>query len=271
MPVTFHELASSRVHETGSNGTRELKYVAMGSSDDVEVRSQAESQLPTAYDGVGNRRIRVEPVDSNHGLWEVTASYRTNESQQESPQAGDSSYAFDTTGGTQHITQSKQTVSGYGAPGIPAIPDFDEAIGVTEDGVEGVDVTIPVFSYTETHFIPAASVTSGYVNTLFQLTGKVNASGFKGFAAGEMLFLGASGAKRASEDFWEITYRFACSANATGLAVGPITGIAKKGWEYLWALYEDVEDDDAKRIVKRPVAAYVERVYDTANFGGLGI
>jgi len=271
MPVTFHELASSRVHETGSNGTRELKYVAMGSSDDVEVRSQAESQLPTAYDGVGNRRIRVEPVDSNHGLWEVTASYRTNESQQESPQAGDSSYAFDTTGGTQRITQSKQTVSGYGAPGIPAIPDFDEAIGVTEDGVEGVDVTIPVFSYTETHFIPAASVTSGYVNTLFQLTGKVNASGFKGFAAGEMLFLGASGAKRASEDFWEITYRFACSANATGLSVGPITGIAKKGWEYLWALYEDVEDDDAKRIVKRPVAAYVERVYDTANFGGLGI
>lgn len=271
MPVTFHELASSRVHETGSNGTRELKYVAMGSSDDVEVRSEAESQLPGSYDGVGNRRIRVEPVDSNHGLWEVTANYRTNESQQEPPQSGDSSYSFDTTGGTQHITQSKQTVSGYGAPGIPAIPDFDEAISVTEDGVEGVDVTIPVFSYTETHFVPAASVTSGYVNTLFNLTGRVNSGSFKGFAAGEMLFLGASGSKRSSEDFWEITYRFACSPNATGLNVGPITGIAKKGWEYLWALYEDVEDGDAKRIVKRPVAAYVERVYDAGNFGGLGI
>src|SRR5262245_19779335 len=109
MPVTFHELASSRVHETGSNGTRDLRYVAMGSSDDVEVRSQAESQLPTSYDGVGNRRIRVEPVDSNHGLWEVTANFRESESQQEPPQAGDSSYSFDTTGGTQHITQSKQT------------------------------------------------------------------------------------------------------------------------------------------------------------------
>ena len=270
MPVTFHELASSRVHETGSNGTRELRYVAMGSSDDVTVRTEAETQLPTAYDGIGNRRIRVEPVDSNHGLWEVTASFRTSDTQPP-PEAGDSSYSFDTTGGTQHVTQSRQTVAGYGAPGIPAIPDFDEAIGVTEDGVEGVDVTVPVFSYTETHFVPAASVTSGYVNTLFQLTGKVNASGFKGFAAGEMLFLGASGSKRSSEDFWEITYRFACSANATGLSVGPITGIDKKGWEYLWALYEDVEDGSAKRIVKRPVAAYVERVYDTGNFGGLGI
>ncbi len=270
MAVTFHELASSRVHETGSNGTRELKYVAMGSSDDVEVRLEAQAQLPSAYDGVGNRRIRVEPVDSNHGLWEVTASYRTNEAQ-EPPQVGDSSYAFDTTGGTQHITQSRQTIAGHGAPGIPAIPDFDEAIGVTEDGVEGVDVTVPVFSYTETHFVPAASVTSAYVNTLFHLTGRVNASGFKGFAAGEMLFLGASGAKRSSEDFWEITYRFACSPNATGLSVGPITGIAKKGWEYLWALYEDTEDTAAKRIVKRPVAAYVERVYEDGNFGGLGV
>jgi hypothetical protein len=270
MPVTFHELASSRVLETGPSGTRELKYVAMGSSDDVEVRSQAESQLPASYDGVGNRRIRVEPVDSNHGLWEVVASYRKIEAQPP-PQPGDSSYSFDTTGGTQHITQSRETVGGYAAAGVPAIPDFDEAIGVTDDGVEGVDVTVPVFSYTETHFVPAAAVTSGYVNTLFNLTGRVNSSAFKGFAAGEMLFLGASGSKRAGEDFWEITYRFACSPNATGLTVGTITGIAKKGWEYLWVLYEDVEDESAKRLVKRPLAAYVERVYLDGNFGALGI
>lgn len=93
---------------------------------------------------------------------------------------------------------------------------------------------------------------------------------FKGLAAGECLFLGAAGSKRGDED-WEITFRFAGSPNVTGLSVGPITGISKKGWEYLWVRYADVEDDNAKALVKRPVAAYVEQVYDAGNFGALGI
>ena len=54
-------------------------------------------------------------------------------------------------------------------------------------------------------------------------------------------------------------------------SVGPITGISKKGWEYLWVRYAEVEDESAQVLVKRPVAAYVEKVYDSANFAALGI
>ena len=59
--------------------------------------------------------------------------------------------------------------------------------------------------------------------------------------ARECLFLGAAGSKRGADDpsslklrraGWEITYRFAASPNRTGITVGEITGIAKKGWEY---------------------------------------
>jgi len=50
---------------------------------------------------------------------------------------------------------------------------------------------------------------------------------------GECLFLGAPALKRGAEDR-EITYRFASSSNRTSLTVGPIVGIAKKGWEYMW-------------------------------------
>ena len=76
--------------------------------------------------------------------------------------------------------------------------------------------------------------------------------------------------ERGQED-WEITYRFAASPNVSGLVVGSITGINKKGWEYLWVRYAEVEDEDAQVLVNRPVAAYVERVYDTGNFAALGI
>ena len=53
--------------------------------------------------------------------------------------------------------------------------------------------------------------------------------------------------------------------------MGEITGIAKKGWEYLWVRYADAKDDTAKAIVKKPIAAYVEKVYEEGNFAGLGI
>ncbi len=85
-----------------------------------------------------------------------------------------------------------------------------------------------------------------------------------------MLFLGASGTKRGGGD-WEITFRFAASRNRTNLTIGDITGISKKGWEYLWVRYADAEDANAKALIKKPVAVYVEKVYEEGDFGLLGI
>lgn len=81
---------------------------------------------------------------------------------------------------------------------------------------------------------------------------------------------GASGSKR-GEDDWEITFRFAASPNKTGLTVGDIVGINKKGWEYMWVRYADAEDAAAKAIVKKPVAVSVEKVYEEGDFSTLGI
>ena len=84
------------------------------------------------------------------------------------------------------------------------------------------------------------------------------------------MFLGASGAKRGFED-WEITFRFAASPNVAGLQLGNIPGINKEGWHYLWVRFTDEVENVAKVLIKKPVAAYVERVYDYGDFSGLGI
>ncbi len=136
---------------------------------------------------------------------------------------------------------------------------------------------MPIYNFSETHYLTVEQVTPEYKGTLFQLTGKVNNATFRGLAAGECLFLGASGTLHGTETDtettgdWEITYRFAASPNKTGITIGSISGIAKKGWEYLWVRYADVEDMDAMAMVKRPVAAYVEQVYEDADFGLLDI
>jgi len=39
----------------------------------------------------------------------------------------------------------------------------------------------------------------------------------------------------------------------------------------MWVRYADAEDATAKAIVKKPVAVYIEKVYEGGDFGQLGI
>ena len=269
MPITLTEKVDSRRVSLGENPSIELAYVLTGTSDDATAVSTIESNTPTSYQGLLRQDIQLEPewVDANSGdgQWTVTVRYGL----WPQPKQGESVYAFDTTGGTQHITQSIQTVARYAPTGKTA-PNFKGAIGVTHDNVEGVDITVPSCTFSETHYLPATTVTLAYRVTLFRMTGKVNNAAFKGCAAGECLFLGATGTKRGSDD-WEITYRFCVSPNRENITIGDITGISKKGWEYMWVRYEDVADGLAYTIVKRPVAVYIEKVYEEADFSVLGI
>jgi hypothetical protein len=53
--------------------------------------------------------------------------------------------------------------------------------------------------------------------------------------------------------------------------VGDISGISKKGWEYLWVQYAADVDNETKQVIKKPVAVYIEKVYPSGSFGALGI
>lgn len=262
MPVTIEE----KFGRVLSDDSAELTYIVRGTDSDVTARSELLTTSPLTHNALKRDDAEVEELAPN--LWLGVVRYASSESSP--PQVGESSFAFETRGGTQHITQSLQTVGSYASGDIPAAPDFRGAIGVTSDGVEGVDITVPVYTFTEAHFLSDATVTTAYKGTLYSLTGTVNDAGFKGLAAGECLFLGAAGSKR-GDDPWEISFAFAGSPNVTGLSVGTISGIAKKGWEYLWVRYQEAEDTTAKMLIRKPVAAYVERVYREGNFSALGI
>jgi len=267
VPITVEERFESRQVTMGTNPSAELRYNIRGTNDDVAARVALEAASPLVYDFYGNglwviprESASVEPVAND--IWEGIVRYGIV------PQENESTFSFDTGGGTTHITQSLETVAAYGAVGTP--PNFGGAIGVTDDNVEGVDITVPVYHFSETHFLPDIVVAPAYKATLFNLTGRVNGLPWKGFATGEVLFLGASGTKRGLQA-WEITYRFAASPNKSNITVGSISGISKKGWEYLWIRYAETEDTAAKALVKRPLAAYVERVYEYGDFSLMGI
>ena len=287
MPITVEEKYDSRQSTTGDNAQVTLTYIASGSDDDLAIKSAVENFAPETYDGLPMQSVQIEPISEEY--WDASVRYADSSSPSSTsggtpdPGSNEYTYSFDTMGGTQHITQSLDTVSSYADSSIPSAPDFHGAIGVSNTNgnaeVQGVDVTVPIYNFSETHYLTVEQVTPEYKGTLFQLTGKVNNATFRGLAAGECLFLGASGTLHGTEftdgtsggGDWEITYRFAASPNKTGVTIGSISGIAKKGWEYLWVRYADVEDMNAMAMVKRPVAAYVEQVYEDADFSLLDI
>jgi hypothetical protein len=267
MPASIHELFAGRTETLGTKPKAEIAYVALDAVDEAEVRALALAQIPSTYQGLYRATITLDER-LNATTWKVVASFEAADpQQQENPE---STFAFDTGGGTQHITQSLSTVGRYGPAASTALGG---AIGYDGQNVAGVDITVPVYQFRETHYLAPATVTQAYKLTLMGLTGAVNNAAFRGFQAGEVLFLGASGTRRGTDpdDSWEITYSFAASSNRTGLAVGSITGIAKAGWDYLWVQYGDDVDSAVRALVKKPVAVYVEQVYPTASFAGLGI
>ena len=263
MPITVQEKWDSREGTLGEDSNTDLRYTIFGTDDDATAQIHLRSAAPVLYNGLIRQTSHVERI--GQFAWEGSVRYGLLEP----PQTGDSSFQFDTGGGTQHITQSIETVGRYGIDEDEP-PDFKGAIGVTGSSVEGVDIHLPVYNFSETHYLATALVTGEYKATLFYLTGTTNIEPFRNFAVGEVLFLGASGSKRGQED-WEISFRFAASPNATDLTIGDITGIDKRGWEYLWVRYRDEEDKDANSLVKRPIAVYVEQVYSYGNLADLAI
>jgi len=187
------------------------------------------------------------------------------------PEQNEYKFAFDTTGGRQKITQSLDTVHQYALPGkTPA--DHKGAIGVTDNGVEGCEIVVPKFSWSETWQLPINDYGWNYSQTLKAITGRVNAETFRGFPAGQVLFRGGKGSgSNKNPTLIEITYQFDQSDDVQQQTIGDITGVAKSGWQYLWIQYRETDDAGAKDYARRPVSVYVEKVYDAVAFTALGI
>ena len=277
-------MAAVRVEEAYSE--RDETIDAKGNVTEIEIpyfvfnvddESKALSAVRSNHKAVSGMTLEsVETVERiNDTTWKVKAIYEVDEDGGGDDGSTDDDedttvFAFDTGGGTKHINQSLKTDGRY----PNTAPDFAGAIGVDNEGnVNGVDVTMPVLNFTETHTLNGGRVTTSYKKTLAALTGTVNSGSFRGFSRGEVLFLGASGTKRSKKASapWEITYRFAVSPNQAGLQVGDIKVTRKYGWDYLWVRYADKVAENGKNVVKKPVAAYVEMVYPEGDFGRLGL
>lgn len=271
MTIVVQELfedsrSGERCRDGSRADTRQLRYLVTGTDDADDAVDAVETEAPTTITATSGtlkrRRFAYTPVGFNE--WHVTVKY----DRLKRLLVDETEYEFDIGLQNQKVYQSLGTTS-YAVSGTA--PDFQGAINVQDGRIEGVDVGFPVYQFSITKIHDAADINEAWRTAVRGLVGKKN-SGAIGteFAAGELLFLGARGRNR-SEDEFQVTYSFAASANISGLTVGSITGIAKKGWDFIWFVYAEVDDTTAGRVVKRPRYAYVEKVIEDGDLSDLGL
>jgi hypothetical protein len=259
-----------------ATSTMTKSYKVFGTADDTVVHAAVNQQISTVgygwqYPGVADAQLWAESYSIaflGDNAWQVTINYEKTGAEPSTPDPLKRSRSFDTTGGTKHMTQA-DSERRYGTNA----PDQQKAIGVDANGVNGVDVITPALQWQETYDVPHAYVTSAWIRAVAGITGTTNSAVFRGFEAGEVLFVGCSGSHEWDDQKgsgpWSLSFKFVASKNVTNETIGSITGIEKKGHEYLWVRYEDTVGGNT--LLKTPKAVYVNRVYKESNFAGLGI
>jgi hypothetical protein len=258
MAFRFFKLPD-HIESNGNPPTLTQKWKAIGSNKESFVHAYALSATPaivaTIYGTLNRQDIQVKQVAYNH--FTVTVPYGARKNQ-----TGEWTWDFDTTGGTVHITNAKAEVGRF----PDTAPDQKGAIAVDGDEVKGVDIVIPAMKINVSYKHPLGQITLAQAKFLASITGTVNSSPFLTFAPGEVLFLGARGSDGSTAEA-SVNYQFAMSANVTGLTLGDIADISKKGHEQAWIRYEDKVQSvgGSSRPVRVPKYVYVDRVYEEVD------
>jgi hypothetical protein len=270
-----YEKVSRSLSVSTTDSALKAEYMVK-SANEATALAEVLSETPVVWLGLVRGEVELEEVGL--GLWVATVRYLPIEpgeglgvepGEPQAPADDDDlgpSFAFQTGGGTRKATQSLNTVSSTRRGG-GAAPNHKGAIGVTRDGVEGVEIIVPAPEWEIT--VKRARINLRYFNALISCTGKVNLAKFWSHSKGEALYLGASGTGNL-RDGWSITHRFRSSPNRFNIVVSDeITVPSKEGFEYLWVQYSERMIGGNRCTI--PETAYVEQVYEYANFGLLEI
>jgi hypothetical protein len=267
-PVSYEEYYQGRAFDFTAQKI-EVPFVVTGCFAELSAFNVVAAASATRRSGLWRQNIAAN--DQGNGCWKGTVTYG-----QEQKAVGTYNMTFDTTGGTLHVAVSKSLrakYSIYNAAGVVLAPytvGSAAPIGEHDGQVDGCEIVIPALKLTWTFRHAVGAVPMSRIKQLARFTGYTNTDQWMTFDANELLFLGATGSQ-GSDTETTVAYNFAASENITGLTIGDIAGIAKKGHDYLDVKWMDtVETHGSYELdAKKAKHVYTHRVYDETAFGTL--
>jgi hypothetical protein len=283
MSVTVYEMLDSMSGSVSNDfeagETREVRrsYVIGQCESFNDVVNKIEPYVPeyVQNDGTGIywRRAKLDIAGIGNKYFQATATYSTLLPKGSGGGGGGGgpgpsdtdvapgSIAWDTTGHTEHITEAR-----FQQRYPETAPNFGDALNVSGDTVNGLDVVRPCLRYSETWIFPTrVAISASFLGAVYELTGTVNLEPFRAFKAGEALFMGARATWQGDLPYVAVTFDFEARPNVDDFSVKvadnpqPIQ-IQKAGWEYVWYLYETKENNN--RLVQQVAAFYVAKLYE---------
>lgn len=272
-PVVKYAYEPQRI-TFGEQTSVEIPLVVTWASSEIDVAQAVLLFLTPYFSGLALSQVSVDDREGTH-CWRASATYSSTRSAPISSVQGsieDPEVSYQLGGETKHITQSLG-VRVYRAAGLWSLGDsIARVIGAKKDGVEGADILTPVVTFSETHYFLRKNLTRSLRTTWENMFAKTNSVPFRGYDAGEVLFEGAQVTIRGAGDTAvPVAFSFRRRQNKTNVVFGAVTAASIEGWELVDMRYKDEKDTDTKRTEKKPDRVHIHKVYDSGDFGALGI
>lgn len=267
MKILLSANKTKQMSRSGRIRSAQLTYLVQD-ADPEKYRDDAVlfSVISAAPPQIGAAVLQDAEITRCHGAgnYEVEVSYklpgrRTSRRSGGTRKAGDKRWFIDSSIQTEHILTAWETVS-YGE----SVPTGNL---INWNGKHGalcsVNGTSRLTAFVRENCILTMEYRSFNARRrkkIAELTGKVNSESFHNWAAGEVLFLGASSGdvyvNEEGDELLDVNYRFAIRPNRNDMQVNNCSFNAG-GWDVVWPL-EDT-------------SVHVSRIYPLADFKALGI
>lgn len=247
----------------------EIPYVVFEAADEDAALTAVLAAAPSSYGVLPLESVEIDSRE-NDATYKVNAIYKkeTASSDDDDDDDPESTVSFDCGGGSKRMTHSLKQTRAFGTKDAGGAIGWNGKSG-SEMEITGVDIPTAQLRETYTRVMRLSRITTGFKRNVAGLVGKVNSGPFKGWSAGEVMFLGMSYSSPAkSSTKVTVTFNFAIQPNESGANVGG-KSVSKKGFEYVWALSKTSAESGVPKAEVE--AVYVDQVCEYASFSALGL
>ena len=256
-----------------SNGVPTKKYLSEGNPNSFEVYGAILALSPYGFlDGVHyyyRDKPSVTVVSNTTDAFNITVNYKENNEDNEDQEPGEPwsrTVNVSVSLEQEHRQISLETVSSAGkqasqSSAADPAPNFGKGVNVTPNALEGYDVGVPRITISFDVEVP--SLTDAQIKAMYDEVGTVCNAGIFGRDKGEVLYTNFSYNKTAYHKA-SLHFEFQVRKNEQNIqtpnGLAPIAN--KEGWQYLWFYMLDETDTTTNTTVTKPVAWFIERVYE---------
>lgn len=250
-----------------AEGIPTKRYLSEGNSNVWDVYNAARALAPWGFLGENlhfyyAKKPDVEAVPNTSDVFDVTIKYtEQNKDDTDPDEPWSRTVSVSVNLENEHRQVSRGTASSGTATTGNQGPDFGGTVGVTPQAIGGYDLGVPRISIV--FDIEAADLTDAQLKSLYDEVGTINNAAIFGRDIGEVLYSEFSYTKTA---FHKTKLRFGFKVRKNEQNIQPPNGLVpianKEGWQFLWFYMIEETDNQTKTTVTKPVAWYLENVYE---------